>query len=223
MYIHIDVPDIDEHPKGFPQYWLKRVFVNSISMNYQVNALATTYVRLVEAALTEYRLAQAMLKEFWGTHTSLNLGAMHRSISHFENCLFDMNRAINCFTRLRRHKDLPVSLQQALNEEWPRFVAAAASDQIRDMRNAIHHIEERVMDGSIEAQETFTLKPDGPETPHATEPGQTDKTIDRLIIGKQKIMFSDLAGWLAEMGRFADKLAIYEASREIAPSSNDES
>jgi hypothetical protein len=217
MYIHIEVPDIDGHPKGFPHYWLKRVFINSISTDYQVNALATTYVRLVEAALTEYRLGQVMLKEFWSTHTSLNLGAMHRSISHFENCLFDMNRAINCFIRLRRHKDLPVSLRQALNEERPRFIAAAASDQIRDMRNAIHHLEERVMDGSIEPQETFTLKPDGPETPHATEPGQTDKTIDRLIIGKQEIMFSDLAAWLSEMGRFADKLATYEAPREIAP------
>ena len=96
MYIHIDVPNIDEHPKGFPQYWLKRVFINSISTNYQVNALATTYVRLVEAALTEYRLGQVVPKEFWNTHTSLNLGAMHRSISHFENCLFDMNRTINC-------------------------------------------------------------------------------------------------------------------------------
>lgn len=97
-----------------------------------------------------------MLKEFWGTHTSLNLGAMHRSISHFETCLFDMNRAINCFTRLRRHKDQPASLQQALNEERPRFGTPAASDQTRDMRNAIHHLEERVMDGSIETHETFT-------------------------------------------------------------------
>lgn len=43
MYIHIEVRDIDEHPKGFPQFWLKPVFINSISTNYQVNALATTY------------------------------------------------------------------------------------------------------------------------------------------------------------------------------------
>ncbi|MDD5324653.1 MAG: hypothetical protein PHR71_04985 [Polaromonas sp.] len=107
-----------------------------------------------------------------------------------------MNRAINCFTRLRRHKDLPASQQQALNEERPRFVAATVADQIRDMRNAIHHLNKRVMDGSIQAQETFNLKPDGLETPHATEANQTDKTIDRLTIGKQEIMFADLAAWL---------------------------
>jgi hypothetical protein len=217
MYIHIQVPDIDEYPQGFPSYWLKRTFINSISTSYQINALATTYVRLVEAALTEYRLGQAKLNEFWSTHTSLNLGAMHRSISHFENCLFDMNRAINCFTRLRRHKDLPATLRQTLNEERPTFVAAAVADQIREMRNAVHHLEERVMDGSIGEQETFTLRSDGPEVPHATEAHQTDKTIDRLTIGKQEIMFADLAAWLVEMGRFADRLATYEAPRGIAP------
>ena len=40
MYIHIEVPNTDEHRKGFPQYWLKRAFINSISTSYQVNALA---------------------------------------------------------------------------------------------------------------------------------------------------------------------------------------
>ena len=28
-------------------------------------------------------------------------------------------------------------------------------------------------------------------------------------------MFADLAAWLAEMGRFADRLANYEAPREV--------
>lgn len=74
-----------------------------------------------------------------------------------------------------------------------------------------------IVDGSIEAEETLTLKPDGPERPHAIEPGQTDKTIDRLVMGRQEINFSDLAAWLAEMGRFADKLATYDAPREAAP------
>lgn len=217
MYVHIQVPDIADYPQGFPSYWLKRTFLNSISTSYHINALATTYVRLVEAALTEYRLGQVKLKEFWNTHTSLNLSAMHRSISHFESCLFNMNRAINCFTRLRRHKDLPAALQQTLDEERPKFIADAVASQIRDMRNAVHHLEERVMDGRIAEGENFTLRSDGPEAPHATEVGQTNKTVDRLVIGKQEIMFSDLATWLVEMAQFADRLAGYEAPREITP------
>ena len=51
MHVSIELPDITEYPKGFPQYWVKSVFVRRVSANYQVNALASTYVRLVEAAL----------------------------------------------------------------------------------------------------------------------------------------------------------------------------
>ena len=46
----VDLPDIDEHPTGFPDCWLELFFTNLISTNYRVNALATTYVQLVEAA-----------------------------------------------------------------------------------------------------------------------------------------------------------------------------
>lgn len=69
MYVSIEVPEINEYPNGFPQHWLKVLFIASISFNFQINALATTYVRLVEAALVEYRLGQSKLKEFWGTHS----------------------------------------------------------------------------------------------------------------------------------------------------------
>ena len=54
MYVEFDVPDINEYPKGFPEYWLKSLFIQSPSERYQINALASTYMRLVEAALVEY-------------------------------------------------------------------------------------------------------------------------------------------------------------------------
>jgi hypothetical protein len=211
MYVSIEAPEINEYPNGFSQYWLKVLFIGSVSFNFQINALATTYVRLVEAALVEYHLGQSKLKEFWGTHTSLNLAAMHRAVSHFESCLSDMHRAINCFTRLRRHKDLPEGLRLALNEEKPRFVADQISDQLRDIRNEIHHLEELVMDGRLQEGQAIALKPDGPETPHPTESNQTVKTIDRLVIAQRELQFSSIATWLTEMGRFADKIAAYQA------------
>lgn len=213
MYVSIEVPEIADYPNGFPQHWLKVLFIGSLSFNFQINALASTYVRLVEAALVEYRIGQSKLKEFWGTHTSLNLTAMYRSISHFESCLSDMHRAICCFTRLRHHKDLPQGLCLALNEEKPRFIAHQISDQLRKIRNEIHHLEELVMDGRLQEGKPFALKPDGPETTHPTEPNQTVKTIDRLVIAKRELKFSDLAAWLIEMGRFAEKIAAYEAPR----------
>ncbi len=185
-----------------------------MTSSYQVNALASTYVRLVEAALVEYRMGQPRLQEFWDTHDSVKLSAMHRAISpHFETCLTDMHRAIACFIRLRRHKELPDSLKAILSADKPGFIADRVSDRLREVRNATHHLEERVIKGEIEGGEAFVLSADGPETPHASEPNQTVKTIDRLKIGSSELLFSELASWLVEMGRFAEKIGTYETGR----------
>ena len=208
MQLSIEVPEINEYPEGFPQYWLNILFKGSVSSSFQIIALASTYVRLVEAALVEYRMGHLKLKEFWSSHTSINLGAINRSVSHFESCLSDMYRAINCYTRLRRHKELR-ELSQALNEERPRFIADNISDQLRAIRNEIHHLEELVTDGRLTEGSPFALKPDGPETSHPTEANQTVKTIDRLVIAQRELLFADLASWLREMGRFAEKLSAY--------------
>lgn len=42
MYVDIQVPEIKDYPKGFPQHWLKVLFVGSVSFNFRINALATT-------------------------------------------------------------------------------------------------------------------------------------------------------------------------------------
>lgn len=213
MYIEFELPEISEHAPGFPQYWLKTLFIQSPSNRYQINALTSTYVRLVEAALIDYHSGAVRLREFWGTHSSLNLGAMHRSMSHFETCISNMHRATNCFRRLRRdRKQDPLSLK--LNVEKASFAADSVADRFRTIRNEIHHLEEMVMDGRIVDGQPFALKPDGPEAPHPTEPHQTIKTIDRLVIGTREVRFSELATWLTEMADFATKIA------EFLPSSS---
>lgn len=170
-------------------------------------------MRLVEAALTEYSLGAVKLREFWNTHSSLNLGAMHRSMPHFESCLSNMYRATNCYRKLRRNRDQdPLSV--SLNTDKPGFATDAITDRFRLMRNEIHHLEELVMDGRLQEGQPFALKPDGPETPHPTEANQTIKTIDRLVIGAREVHFAELAVWLKEMARVAVKIA------EFGPSSS---
>lgn len=206
MYVTVSIPDIEEYPQGFPQFWLNSLLVASVSSNHQIVALAKTYVRLVEAALAEYKLGAQKLREFWDTHDSFNLGAAHRAVSHFESCLSDMYRATNCFRRLRRHPQGD-GLSIALNEERAGFATDAVADRFRLVRHEIHHLEELVMDGRLIEGQPIALKPDGPETAHPTEAGQTNKAIDRLVIGQREILFSELSAWLKEMGRFAQKIA----------------
>jgi hypothetical protein len=84
--------------------WVPTNFLNPnselefcLSKQYQVNELASTYVRLVEAAIVEYNMGVAKLQEFWGIQATVNLSALHRSGSHFETCLPNIYRAtISC-------------------------------------------------------------------------------------------------------------------------------
>lgn len=211
MYVHIEAPEIVEYASGFPQYWLKSIFIQRVSTHYQVNALASTYVRLVEAAITEYSLGTERLREFWNTHTSFNLGAMHRSMSHFESCLSNMYRAINCYRKLRRNRNQD-PLAVALNIDKPSFATDLIADRVRLMRNEIHHLEELVIEEQLLEGQPFALKPDGPETPHPTEAQQTIKTIDRLVIGEREVHFFELATWLREMASVAKKIAEFGQS-----------
>lgn len=208
MYIEFDLPDLSESAGGVPQYWMKTLFVQAASSRYQINALTSTYVRLVEAALIEYQLGALKLREFWGTHTSLNLGAMHRSMSHFETCLSNLYRATNCFRRLRRDRGQdPIS--RKLSRERANFATDPVADRFRLVRNEIHHLEEMIMDRRISEGQPFGLKPDGPEVAHPTEPNQTIKTIDRLVIGEREVRLSEISNWLTEMLSFANKIADY--------------
>lgn len=210
MYIEIEIPEIKKFPNGFLGYWTKLVFIGSISSNPRVNALATTYVRLVEAALIEYRLAEAPLKEFWEESSSIKISAMHKSVAHFEACITDMHRAIRCFTWLRNNEMVPEGLRIILCTEKPTFIADKIAGRLRKVRDAIHHMEEKFMNENIPEGASFTLYPDGSETPVDGEPGQTLKKIDLLKIGAMEIRFSELAEWLIEMGCYAEKISEYK-------------
>ena len=201
MYIEFDIPEISEHASGFPQYWMKNLFIQSPSNRYQINALTSTYVRLVEAAIFEYNAGNLELRKFWSTNTSINLSAMHKSISHFETCISNMHRATNCFRRLRRDR-LQDPLSKVLNSQTAEFATDAITDIFRNIRNDIHHLEEKIMDERISNGQPFALMPDGPETAHTKEDNQTIKRIDRLIIGTNEVEFSNLAKWLREMASF---------------------
>lgn len=206
MYIEFNIPDLSEAAEGVPQFWLEVLFIGSPSNRYQINALTKTYVRLVEAALIEYQYGAAKLREFWGTHDSINLRAMNRSISQFETCISNMYRATKCFTRLRRDRG-QVPLSRELSLEKAKFATNTVSDKLRAIRNEIQHLERMLLGDHIAEDQPIALKPDGPEVVHPTEPNQTIKTIDRLVVGTREVRFTELADWLTEMLRFAKKIA----------------
>jgi hypothetical protein len=206
MYVLFNIPEIDRHSRDFSGFWLRTMFISPVSTNVQVRALCTMYMRLVEAALLEYAMGHEALLQFWNTHTSIALGAMHQSVSHFEHCLSDTDRARKVFSRLRRHREAG-DLGRVLNNPQPNFAKAEFGNKLRDIRNEIHHAEEILMDGRLGDGNPIMLRADGPETVHPTEVNQTNKLIDRLEVGSRVLLFSELSAALNEMGQCCEKIS----------------
>ena len=215
MIVDFTLPEVSVPTSAMSDYWLRYFFVGSPSQNRQVNALASTYMRLVEAAIVEYGLGSEALRQVWADQSLLGLRAMHRSISHFESCLSDMHRAIAAYRRLRNHPDRdPLSLY--LTDVKPAFISDKIAFQVRNMRDAVHHPEEMMVNGEAAEGQPIALKPDGDDVPHPTEVGQTIKTFDRLAIGKHLLKFSDIADWLTEMSAVAAKVAQFDPRHTAA-------
>lgn len=208
MHVVIDAPSIDGYPAGFSGFWVRAMFGPTVSTNYHIFALASTYVRVVESALIEYRLGQERLHEFWETGATVKLSAAHSAITHFETCLSNMYRATNCYRRLRRHPAQdPLSLE--LNKHRPPFASDPIAKRFNKVRNEVHHMEELVTNGQLKQGQQFVLVPTGPEVAHPTEANQTIMTIDRLAIGGHELLFKELAAWLRQMKTIADKIASF--------------
>lgn len=212
MYVEIALPPAPTVLTSAPHYWTHYFFSGSPSELYEVNSLASTYMRLVETAVAEYELASTALREFWANHNSLGLPMMHRSISHFETCVSDVHRAIDAYRRLRNHKVRdPLSLYLAGYK--PVFVSDSVANRFRAVRDAIHHLPEKIGNGELTEGQFIALKPDGPEVVHPTEPGQTIKTFDRLVIGPHELTFDETARTLQELAVATEYIAKFKPDR----------
>jgi hypothetical protein len=207
MKVEIAMPEMGPLEDQFRHFWIRHIFVGSVSDNYAVTGMAANYVRLVEASIVEYRLAREQLTRFWSTHDGIAWGAMNRAISHFEACLNDMQRAIRAFNQMRSHSACPPALRQQIALRRPLFGTDTVSGQIRKLRDAVQHTEERLRNGKLQAGDHYMLSATGPETPMLDEPGQTLKVIDRIELQCHALMFKDIALWLDEMAQFAAVIA----------------
>jgi hypothetical protein len=211
MRIQLELPELPDFPNGFPRHWLNVIFTGNRPDTYQIHAITTTYVRLVEAAFAEYRQGRSYIYATWVHRdpATIPIGTHNLACASFESCLTNMHRAVRCMLKIRGRPDVPQGLKDLLAVR-PRFAEARVADRIRDVRDAIQHLEGQVLDGTIPENTPFTLGAVGPETPIPEEEGQTLKTIDRLRIGNFEITFLELCTWLKEMGHCAEQISNFE-------------
>ncbi|MGM4960882.1 hypothetical protein ACT4MK_36820 [Bradyrhizobium barranii] len=211
MIVRVDIPEITNYPDGFPSHWMNIIFLGNRPDAYKVHAIVTTYVRLVEGALVHYRQARGQVLKLWNTHTAIAIGSHNLASTYFEDCINSMHRATLCMNRMRGNRDVPDDLK-ALFRKRPRFAADTVAKRLRDTRDTIQHMDEKVFNAEIPDGTPFMLLATGLETPvlDSDQPNQTLKVIDRLIIGDQEISFVELATWLTEMGECAEVISKYE-------------
>jgi hypothetical protein len=211
MEVDFNLPTVVVPAEAMSNYWGRYMFVGTPSEIAQVNALASTFMRLTASAIDEYGLGVKALRAVWADHTSLGLYEMHKSIAHFEHCVSDMHRAIRAYRALRKAQD-PLALYLAEDEPTrkPAFVSDGVATPVRNVRDAIHHLEQKLFNGEITDGQHVVVGPTGPERPHPTQAGQILKTFDRLAIGPHELTFSDIAACLSEMGQVAARIAQFD-------------
>jgi len=209
MIVEIAIPELTLYPKGFPDYWLNMVFRGTVSDIHKINALVTTYVRLVEASYTHYRFARRHVQEFWNNNFSLPLGSANLSATYFEDCINSMHRTVLFMRGIRNNREVPTDLI-SLFPKKPRFTQDGVAKRLRELRDAVQHMDELLLKGAIPKDTPFALQATGPETPVLDQPNQTRTVIDRLTIGGYEILFTELVAWLHEMGKCAEILSKYD-------------
>ncbi len=211
MIVETAMPELTLYPNGFPSHWLNILFLGNRPDAFKIHAIVTTYVRLVELAYVHYKHARQQVEAFWNHHGSLMIGSHNLGATYFEDCINSMHRAVLCMRRIRSFPEVPADLK-AIFPDRPTFTTDAVADRIRGIRDAIQHMDERVLKGIIPESTPFMLTASGPEAPFpdSSQPNQTLKVIDRLIIGDREVLFSELIAWLHEMGECAERISKYE-------------
>jgi hypothetical protein len=197
MIVKVEIPELTVYPDGFPRHWLNIVFLGNRADEYKVHAIVTTYVRLVEGAHVYYKQGREFVQRVWIDHSKIGIGAHNLAATHFEHCINMMHRAALCMTRIRGGKDIPADIKSLIPTR-PTFMANSITKRLRELRDAIQHMEARVLRGEIAENTPFMLTATGPETPlnDLSQPGQTLKIIDRLTLGGQEVKFEELVAWL---------------------------
>lgn len=205
MYIEVVAPDVPELFEQLGTYWLNTMLVNSISPDPSVNALVFSYLRLVDGAVAEYRLGLQRINGYYSTHDGFAWKSAVRSIVHFEHCIPDAHRAIRCFKKLRGHPAVG-HLASAVRQKWS-FANDTVADPIRELRDAIQHLDSAIRKGELPPDSPIALKLDGTETVHPTEKDKVLKRLDSLVLGSHVLRLDAIAGSLAEMSNAALQIA----------------
>lgn len=156
---------------------LNRMFCSGGPKDRTAYALLMNFNRVVDILIEEYETARRSMIQVTEETGAVPLSALLSAIGHFETCITTTLRAIRFAQRLRsrsRGAVVPPKLS---------VLSGTVEDRIRNMRNAIEHLENQI------ARDDW--KPGQPYCLMAYE--------DRIGLGDDAIRYVELAQWIRDL------------------------
>ncbi len=185
-----EMPDLSVLDSRLARFLITAVLAGDPGLSPKEGLYRRNFVRLVDQAVKEYEDARIALIELIGISGNEFLTGgwelFFRFVRHLENCINATNRAIRTMERI---KSEPGSLAVP---KIARRLIKSISDDIRELRDAIEHMDEIIQKDGLTGEQPVMLG--------IGEPG------DRLILARYYVRFADLATTLRKLNEVAHLL-----------------
>lgn len=121
----------------------------SLPTNSKARALLINYVRLISKLIREYQITREYLQNF--VDSGSDLLPFLNCISHMENCIITLKRAIDFARKIRKCKELT-----KIDRILP-ILSNVNSKETKDLRDVITHLDDRIHCGQIDDAKTIIL------------------------------------------------------------------
>ncbi len=149
----------------------------------------SNFIRLVDFSVNQYELTRHHLDAVI-VDREASLGHMWSSMDYLEVCVVTTHRALNSLNSISRHKGAS-TIPRAIR----RLLQTFDNNTLRNIRDAIMHVEKDINAGIIETGESHALQ--------TTEDGRT------ATIGEHSIVLEELANVISSLHNLAKQISEY--------------
>lgn len=185
--LELHMPSLNHLAPNIGTQMLNFMFAKGGPSDDNLRRQYSTFVRLTDLCVSEYKLAQSALLESLPDKEN-NFGNYLFSIDHLELCLITLRRVYNAFQRITS-----ASSGMRIDRNTRRILENAEND-VKNARDAIIHIEEHVHDMRVIKGQSHALLVD--ENGKTASIGECSISLERL--GRTIERFHELATIIAE-------------------------
>ena len=189
-----DLPDLSRLHAWSEWATILRAMVGGGSRDHTAQVLLTNGVRLLDAAIGDYQLGRSEVLKFHAREPSeFAIGHIMRATTHFESCIWHLDRFIKHARALRGQKNAESELKELIPKDLSFF--AGSPHATTKVRNMISHLDEKLLRGELPQGTKIVLAP----------------LKDGLSISSHEISWQQLVGWLTQAHKCAEALANFRS------------